>query len=252
MVNNLLLNKIILVTGASSGIGREVSKYFSSQGAKLVISGRNKERLTQTLNLLSGDGHYAIPADLCSENEIKSFMDQVFEVAGPLDGLVHCAGIMKTLPLQALKEIDFDDCFNINVKSAQFLVKNFRRRGKFNPLNSSVVFLSSVAASCGEPANTTYAASKAALEGLSKSLAMELAKSNIRVNCLAPGLVETEMMMDFSKQLTDAQLNKVVNKHPLGLGKPEDVAYSAAFLSSDLSKWITGTTLFVDGGYSAQ
>ena len=252
MVNNMLKDKTILITGASSGIGREIAKFFSTQGANLVISGRNQVRLNQTLDLLTGDGHYAIIADLCTENDIKNFMDQVVSVAGPLDGLVHCAGVMKTLPLQALKEKDFDECFNINVKSAQFLVKNFRRRGKFNAISSSVIFLSSVAATCGEPANTTYAASKAALEGMSKSLAMELAKLNIRVNCLAPGLVETEMMMDFSKQLTDSQLAKIVNKHPLGLGKPEDVAYAASFLSSDLSRWITGTTLFVDGGYSAQ
>lgn len=252
MITNMLKDKTILVTGASSGIGRTVAQYFSTQGAKLVITGRNQDRLDHTLESLFGTSHYALSADLCTESDIQHFMDQVFAVAGPLDGLVHCAGIMKTLPLQALKEKDFDECFNINVKSAQFLTKNFRKRNRFNSNKSSVVFLSSVAASCGEPANTTYAASKAALEGLSKSLAMELAKYNIRVNCLAPGLVETEMMKEFSKQLTDEQLAKIVNKHPLGLGKPEDVAYAAAFLSSDLSKWITGTTLFVDGGYCAQ
>jgi NAD(P)-dependent dehydrogenase (short-subunit alcohol dehydrogenase family) len=251
MIDNMLANKTILVTGASSGIGRAVSEYFSSQGARLVISGRDHERLEQTSSSLVGEGHYAICADLRTEQDISCFMDQIFEDVGSLDALVHCAGIMKTLPLQALKEKDFDDCFNTNVKSAQFLVKNFRKRNRYKD-NSSVVLLSSVAATCGEPANTTYAASKAALEGLSKSLAIELAKQNIRVNCLAPGLVKTEMMLGFAKQLTKEQLEKIENKHPLGLGLPEDVAYAAGFLCSDLSKWITGTTLFVDGGYSAQ
>lgn len=252
MISNMLQDKTILVTGASSGIGRAIAQYFSCQGARLVITGRNQERLNETLISLSGHSHTTLTAHLNSVDAIQSLMDSVFDKVGALDGIVHCAGIQKTLPLQALQEKDFDDCFSANVKSAQFIVKFLRRKGRFNPLGTSVIFLSSVAASCGEPANTTYAASKAALEGLAKSLAMELARINIRVNCLAPGVIKTEMLQDFSKQLTEEQLLKLIHKHPLGLGRPEDVAYAAGFLSSNLSKWITGTTLFVDGGYSAQ
>ena len=251
-MNNMLDGKTILVTGASSGIGRAVAMYFSAQGAKVVITGRNNERLNETLEALTGDGNVAISCDLIGIENLKKLMDDIYSNIGALNAVVHCAGIMKTLPLQAVKEKDFDDSFNINVRTAQFLAKFLRRKGRYNPDGASLIFLSSVAASCGEPANTTYAASKAALEGLSKSLAMELARLNIRVNCLAPGLVETEMMLDFNKQLTESQMNKIINKHPLGLGKPEDVAHAAAFLASDLSRWITGTTLFVDGGYSAQ
>ncbi|WP_299807104.1 SDR family NAD(P)-dependent oxidoreductase [uncultured Shewanella sp.] len=251
MVNNMLQGKTILITGASSGIGRSIAKFYSQQGAKLIITARNLERLNETLNALEPNEHIALNADLSSVDSINQLMDNIYQQVGPIDGLVHCAGIMKTIPLQALKENDFDDSFAINVKSAQFLTKLLRKKGRFNRDGTSVVFLSSVAATCGEPANTTYAASKAALEGLSKSLAMELAKLNFRINCLAPGLVKTEMMLDFSKQLTEEQLFKIESKHPLGLGEPENVAHAAAFLSSDLSKWITGTTLFVDGGYSA-
>ncbi|MEY8198968.1 MAG: SDR family oxidoreductase, partial [Colwellia sp.] len=121
-----------------------------------------------------------------------------------------------------------------------------------NKSGTSLVFITSVAAVCGEPAISTYSASKAALIGLSRSLASELSRNNIRVNCIAPGHVETEMAMEFSKQLTEEQLKSIEDKHPLGLGRPEDVAHAAAFLVSDLSRWVTGTTLFVDGGYSAQ
>lgn len=251
MKNNMLKGKVILITGASSGIGRATAQYFSCQGAKLVITGRNEERLNETLASLSGQAHVAISANLTSENSIQDFMEQVFVAVGPLDGLVHCAGIQKTLPLQALKDIHFDEIFFINVKSAQFLAKYFRKKGRYNPSGASIIFLSSVAANCGEPAISTYSASKAALQGLSKSLAIEMARNNIRVNCIAPGHVQTEMSIAFSKNLIEEQLSTIALKHPLGLGKPEDVAYAAGFLSSNLSKWITGTTLFVDGGYSA-
>ncbi|MCE9793800.1 SDR family oxidoreductase [Shewanella indica] len=251
MTSNMLSGKTILITGASSGIGRATAEFFSQQGAKLIIAGRNLERLNATLENLYGKNHISFSVDLTSSDGVKLLMDEVFEMVGALDGIVHCAGVMKTLPLQALKEKDFDDIFNLNVKSAQFICKYLRRKNRFNSNGSSVVFLSSVAASCGEPANTTYAASKAALEGLTKSLAMELSTLKIRVNSLAPGLVKTEMYIDFSKQLTESQMLNIENKHPLGLGEPSDIAHAAAFLISDLSRWVTGTTLFVDGGYSA-
>ncbi|PSU50908.1 short-chain dehydrogenase [Photobacterium frigidiphilum] len=249
---NMLDGKTILVTGASSGIGRAVAKFFSIQGCCVVIAGQSESRLNETLSLLSGNGHFSVTGDLSDVEQLKAMMDSVFNKVGALDGIIHCAGIQKTLPLQALKESDFDDIFSVNVKSAQFLAKNFRRKGRYNKDGASLVFISSVAATCGEPAISTYSASKAALIGLTKSLASELSRNKIRVNCIAPGHVETEMAIEFSKQLTNEQLAYIKAKHPLGLGKPEDVAHAAAFLASDLSRWVTGTTLCVDGGYSAQ
>lgn len=251
MINNLLQAKTILITGASSGIGKQAAIFFSKQGAKVAITGRNQERLNETLSLLTGNGHIAITANLGSQNTIELLVKQVTEELGPLDSILHCAGIQKTLPLKVLKEAHFDDVFNANVKSAQFLAKSFIKKSRFNPNGASLIFLSSVAAICGEPAISTYAASKAALQGLSKSLALELARLNIRVNCIAPGCVKTEMFDELSKQLTDEQYSAIVNKHPLGLGDTDDIAGTAAFLISDLAKWITGTTLYVDGGYSA-
>lgn len=250
-MDNMLLSKTILVTGASSGIGRAVAQFFSAQGSRVIIAGRSIARLKDTLSTLTGDGHFYVSGDLSDTDELKRIMDDVFEQAGALDAIVHCAGIQKTLPLQALKEADFDELFNINVKSAQFIAKFLRRKGRYNKDGTSLVFITSVAANCGEPAISTYSASKAALIGLCKSLSSELSRNNIRVNCIAPGHVETEMAHEFSKQLTTEQHAVIAGRHPLGLGKAEDVAHAAGFLSSDLSRWITGTTLFVDGGYSA-
>lgn len=250
MITNLLQNKKILITGASSGIGRSVAEYFSIQGAQVVITGRNNSRLNETFQQLTGEGHHQIITDINIPDNIHNLLKSTVQLIGPLDGVVHCAGIQKTLPLQALKEEQFDEIFSTNVKSAQFITKELRRKGNYNE-GCSLVYLSSVAGVCGEPAITTYSASKSALIGLTKSAAIELARNKIRVNCIAPGPVETEMTIAFSKKLTEDQLKIIERNHPLGIGKAEDVAYAAAYLVSNLSKWVTGTTLYVDGGYSA-
>jgi len=250
MINNFLENKKILVTGASSGIGRETAIFFSKQGAQLVITGRDESQLINTLNMLEGESHMFFVADLSRVDSISFLMDSIFNEIGELDGVVHCAGILKTLPLKAMQENYFDDVFNINVKSAQFLIKEFRKKGRHNHDKTSVVFLSSVAANRGEASVATYAASKAAIEGLSRSLAVELARQNIRVNCIAPGQVKTDMYLNTSNFFTKDQLQHVSQRHPLGLGLPEDIAHAAAFLISDYSRWVTGTVLTVDGGYS--
>ena len=250
--NNLLVNKTVLITGGSSGIGRSIAQVFSLQGARVVITGRNEQRLEETRLSLAGGGHLYFTCDFSDVKNIEVLMKNTFDTVGALDAVVHCAGIQKTLPLQALKEIDFDEIFTTNVKSAQFIAKSFRKKGRYNKEGTSLIYLSSVAAVCGEPAISTYSASKAALQGLSKSIASELARNKIRVNCIAPGVVETEMAANLHSQLTDEQYKSINDKHLLGIGKPEDVANAALFLASDLSRWITGTTLFVDGGYSAQ
>lgn len=251
MVNNLLKGKVVLVTGASSGIGKETAMFFSQQGAQVIITGRNEARLAETLKQLVGENNLSVTANLESATEIEALFKNVVNQVGFLDGIVHCAGVQKTLPLKVLKEEHFDEVFNSNVKSAQFIAKSFNKKGRFNPQGSSLIFLSSVAAICGEPAISTYAASKAALQGLSKSLALELARLNVRVNCIAPGVVQTEMAEGLFNKLTPEQYASINTKHPLGLGRTIDIAHSAAFLISDCSRWITGTTLYVDGGYSA-
>ncbi|WP_146490018.1 SDR family NAD(P)-dependent oxidoreductase [Vibrio sp. T20] len=252
MANNILKNKTVLITGASSGIGRTIAQVFSIQGARIIAVGRNTSRLAQTIDTLLGDNNLAIECDIAEPSAVENLFKETCGIVGEIDAVVHCAGIQKTLPLQAIKETDFDEVFNTNVKSAQFIAKSYRKKSRFNKNGSSLIYLSSVAAVCGEPAISTYSASKAALQGLSNSVAAELARNNIRVNCIAPGHVETEMAIEFSKTLTEDQKKRIDDKHPLGLGTPEDVANAALFLASDLARWVTGTTLYVDGGYSAQ
>lgn len=252
MANSILNNKTVLITGASSGIGRVIAKVFSEQGARIIAVARNQTRLKQTLETLVDRDNITVECDVSQPDEVESLFKNISSSVGEIDAVVHCAGIQKTLPLQAIKEDDFDDVFNTNVKSSQFIAKSFRKKNRYNKNGSSLILMSSVAAVCGEPAISTYSASKAALLGLSKSLAAELARSNIRVNCISPGHVETEMAIEFSKMLTDEQNKRIHDKHPLGLGKPEDVANAALYLASDLASWVTGITLYVDGGYSAQ
>jgi len=250
-MENLLKDKVVLITGASSGIGKQAAIFFSQQGAKVIITGRNQKRLAETFNELQGESNFSYPANLETADDIELLIKAVVSQMGPLDGVVHCAGVQKTLPLKVLKENHFDEVFNVNVKSAQFLAKSISKKGRFNPQGSSLILLSSVAAVCGEPAISTYAASKAALQGLSKSLALELARLKMRVNCIAPGVVKTKMADGLFDKLTSEQYTAIDGKHPLGLGTSEDVAHAAAFLVSNMSRWITGTTLYVDGGYSA-
>lgn len=252
MMNKILKDKTILVTGASSGIGRATAQVFSAQGARVIAIGRSKTRLAQTVEALHGDSHISFECELAEPNSVERMFNEVCAAVGELDAVVHCAGIQKTLPLQALKETDFDQIFDTNVKSAQFIAKSYRKKNRYNSQGSSLIYLSSVAAVCGEPAISTYSASKAALQGLTKSIASELARNNIRVNCIAPGVVKTEMAEQLFSQLTTDQYEVIKNKHMIGLGTPEDVANAALYLASELSRWVTGTTLYVDGGYSAQ
>ena len=250
MLDGKLSNKKILITGASSGIGRTVAFFLANLGATVVLIARNKNRLNETFNSLSGSGHYKSIVDISNIDNITPLMDDIFNHCGQLDGLVHCAGIQHTMPLQMTSEQTFDNLFNINTKSALFLAKAFRRKGKYNTNGSSIIFLSSAAALSGEAGISEYSASKLALQGIARSLANELAKQKIRVNCIAPGVVKTEMSANFIDTLTPEQFKTITDKHPLGLGHPEDVAAYSAFLLSDYAKWITGTSLSVDGGYT--
>ena len=253
MLNPLsMTDKTILVTGASSGIGRAISILLSQLGARLILVARNEERLQMTSTLLDGEGHLSICKDLSVSNDLSSWMKSIADEQGSLDGLVHAAGVQLTLPLRSLNKDDFDRIMKINFNAAVWLTKAFRQNGVHNKLSSSIVYISSVAGIVGELASSIYGCSKAALISLAKSLSLELAKKNIRVNCVSPALVKTDITENFLKVLTEKQLDKIIEKHPLGIGLPEDVANAAVFLLSDASRWITGTNLVVDGGYTVR
>lgn len=250
MFNNIFNNKKFLITGASSGIGKELSIFLSKLGATLIITARDKARLDKTFNLLNGKGHSQFSTDISIPSKISDLMDGVYSECGQLDGLVHCAGVQHTMPVQMISEESYDKLFNINTKSALFLSKAFRKKGRYNPNGGSIIFLSSAAALSGEAGISEYSASKLALQGLARSLASELSKQKIRVNCIAPGVVRTEMTEKILNALTPEQFLKIENRHLLGIGEIEDIIGPIVFLLSDYAQWITGVNLSVDGGYT--
>ena len=245
-----LSGRTILVTGASSGIGRETAILLSQLGAKVAISGRDSVRLQQTLERLEGDGHREFVFDLSESEQIIEWMKSVVSQTGPLYGLVHSAGMHAALSVRAISMQLIDSVTRANIASALLLVRALCQKGCYER-GASVVLLSSVVAVVGAPTLSLYGASKGAVLGMTKSLAAELARQQVRVNCVAPGLVRTEMTKRWEESLMPEQFEAIERNHPLGLGQPLDIAYAIAFLLAETGRWITGSTLFVDGGYTA-
>ncbi|MCX7124918.1 MAG: SDR family NAD(P)-dependent oxidoreductase [Gammaproteobacteria bacterium] len=246
-----LENKTILVTGASSGIGRSSAIALSQAGAKVILVARSEEKLAETFEKLSGEGHVCMPFDLTMLEEIPLWMKNMTDRMGALSGLLHCAGIQITKPLQFSNVIDIEKIWKINVASAFMLAKGFRQK-KVRALDASIVLMSSVVAEYGSPGVSAYAASKGAIQALIKSLSMELLSEGIRVNGIAPGIVKTEMAEESFSKLTDAQVDALGKMYPLGFGLPEDVAYAVVYLMSRAARWVTGEIMHVDGGYHAR
>lgn len=245
-----LAGQPFLVTGASSGIGRETACLLSELGARVILVGRDRDRLDQTLRSLFGTGHSVEAFDLLQTEKIPSWMKNLCSTAGPLSGLVHCAGIQNSMPLRVLNSADFESIYKINVVAAAMLIKGFRQKGCCAS-SSSIVLVSSVMGMVGEVAVSAYSSSKAAVLGLTRSLALELAREGIRVNCVVPGYVKTEMLEHMFHVLSPDQVRSIESKHPLGFGTPRNVAHAIAFLLADTASWITGSSLVVDGGYTA-
>jgi NAD(P)-dependent dehydrogenase (short-subunit alcohol dehydrogenase family) len=246
-----LTGRTILVTGASSGIGREAAVTLSRLGARLVLVARNSERLSETRSALAGDGHRVAAFDLSNVEAIPDWMKSLAAESGPLDGLVHSAGVVINRPLRFMSGEALDSVMRVNFTSAVHLAKGFRQK-QVCRTPASVVFVSSVMGLTGQPGLAAYCASKGALIALVRSLAVEHAAEGIRFNCVAPGQVRTEMTAQISETMTPEQFAAIGAQHPLGLGEAADVASAIAFLLADSGKWITGTSLVVDGGYTAK
>lgn len=244
-----LSGRSVLVTGASSGLGRSISVLVSRLGARVSLVGRDEIRLHETAAQLAGSGHRVERFDLSQVERIPEWLKSVATQVGPIHGLVHSAGMHFTVPLRALQLAKFEELMSTNLTAALYLAKGLRQRG-VRAERSSVVFLASVMALVGQPGVSAYAASKGALAAAARCLALELAGENIRVNCLAPGHVRTEMGQRNEASMTPEQVRALEAMHPLGFGEPEDVAHACAFLLADTSRWITGQTLAVDGGYT--
>lgn len=253
-VSNLfdLINHNIIVTGASSGIGRQCAISCSKMGGRIVLLGRNKDRLAETLSSLDGDGHIMFPVDLLDYDKIENTVNQIIEKTGKISGLINCAGISTTLPFSQSKPDRIEQFFRTNVISAMNLTRLILKPGNFTDDGGSIVFISSVMGSAGENGKNLYSMTKGAIDSGVRSLAIEFAGKKIRVNSISPGVVDTPMSKNAIYSRNQESLDKVKLLHPLGLGKPEDVANVSVFLLSDASRWITGTNLIVDGGYLAR
>jgi NAD(P)-dependent dehydrogenase (short-subunit alcohol dehydrogenase family) len=242
--------KKIVVTGASSGLGSAAAIKLSHLDAKICLIGRDNQRLEKTLSLMKKNNHMVLSVDLCKFEEYNNFFEKIVNNIGKLNGLVHFAGIRKTLPLNVMKLDALKEILNINLLSFFELVKYFTKKNNVNETGASIVGISSVMSLRGAAALSGYGCSKAALDGAVRSLACELAGRNIRVNSIAPGFVKTPMNEDVMKTLPKEAIDKIIAAHPLGIGEPVDVANLVAFLLSDNTKWITGSTITIDGGFS--
>ena len=236
--------KTILVTGASSGIGKAVSIECSKLGARLVLTGRDSDRLISTCKLLEGEGHIIIPGDLTEYSDLEKIVDSCPQ----LDGLVNNAGVTKVLFVKSIKKDSLSDIFNINTIAPILLTQMLVKRNVLN-VSSSIVFTSSLSGVyCVHYGESMYAATKGAINGFAKGAALDLSRKQIRVNSVNPGIIMTNI---FSDVLTSEELEEKRRFFPLKrFGDPRDVAFAIIYFLSDASSWVTGADLKIDGGYT--
>ena len=236
-----LSEKTILVTGASSGIGRAIAIACAEAGARLILNGRNQLRLQSTLELLAGEGHEAIQADL-TDAEQRTYL---VELLPQLDGVVHCAGIGSRVLCKMLEEEDVHHVMNTNFEAPALLQAELLR-GKKIAKDASIVFIASAAATMPSVGNAIYSASKAALIAYAKCLAQELATRKIRVNCISPAMVWTDLALVGA---TEEQLREAEQNYPLKrYAQPEDIAPMVVYLLSAEAAWVTGSNMELTGG----
>lgn len=243
-----LNDQVVIVTGGNAGIGKEIVRQFARQGAKVVIFATNSERGARTVEEIAKEtGNQEISfyqVDVSNKSSVDEGIKQVLEKFGRVDILVNNAGITKDQLLMRMSEEDWDRVMDINAKSC-YNLSHAIMRPMLKAKKGKILNIGSVVGLTGNPGQTNYAASKAAMVGFSKSLAKEVASRNITVNVIAPGFIETQM----TEALNEEQKRAILDKIPLGkLGKPQDVAYLALFLASSKADYITGQVFTVDGG----
>ena len=252
MKNILTLEgKSIIITGASSGIGRQCAITASQIGATVALIGRDEQRLSETYSQMEPGNHLKVSCDITDYAQLDAMIVSIVNKVGKISGFIHSAGIEIIKPIQFTTAKDYEKIFATNIIAGLELAKIISHKKNLSPQGASFIYLSSVMGILGEPGRVAYCASKGALIAAVKAMAMEFVPKNIRVNCLLPGIVETPMVKNLFDSLLDETKKAIIAKHPLGLGEPEDIAYYCAFLLSDLSRWITGSSLIIDGGYSA-
>lgn len=242
-----LEGKSILVTGASSGIGRGIAVACAKMGAKVVLSGRNEARLQESLSSMVGEGHVVLCGDLNAEDTRMDIVGKMPE----LNGVVHCAGISQIQMAKFMDQTSLENIFQTNVFSPLMLNTLLLKKKKIQK-KASIIFISSISgvyrSQIGEGG---YGATKAALAGFVKSLALELSAQGIRVNTIHPGVVETPLLEVSNGTFGEEELEALRQKYPLKrFGKPEDIANCAVYLLSEASNWMTGSNILIDGGFT--
>ena len=234
-------NKTILVTGASSGIGRAIAIACAEQGAQVVLTGRNMQRLEETMSLMKGEGHQVLPAELTDTAQRQILVEQL----PALNGVVHCAGIGSRVLCKMIEEADVINVMQPNFEAPVLLQAELLRAKKITK-EASIVFIASAAATMPAMGNAIYRASKAAIIAYAKCLAQELASRKIRVNTISPAMVWTNLALVGA---TEEQLREAEQQYPLRrYGMPEDIAPMAIYLLSDTASWVTGTNFELTGG----
>ena len=240
-----------LITGAASGIGRAASKLLSGLGADLLLGDKDMTGLEATACQCSGKT-CLLEMDLTDFSLLKEKVEEKVAVLGKLNGFAHVAGRSYIAPLKSVSEKACMELYKLNTYAALELSKLFTGRKIYAGDFGSVVFISSVYGLVGSAANVGYAMTKSALVGMAKALAMEFAPRGIRFNCVAPGFIRTPMMEANVGSFDEGYVKRLESLHPLGLGEASDIANAIAYLFSDMSRWVTGTVLNVDGGFTAQ
>jgi len=245
MTDYNLSGKHILVTGASSGMGRRFAQMAASCGANVSLLARNEVRLQETMSTLTGEGHDYYVCDLIDEEQVKT----VVSTMQPVDGVVYFAGVNEFVPIKFVNQEKIDKIFETNYFSSLILTRHLLKKKLINK-GASLVFISSLSAVMGVPGTLLYASSKAAINSAVKVLASELAPQRIRVNSICPGIVKTEMLENTN--IDASQFDEQEKDYPLGLGAPDDVGNAVLFHLSDDSRWLTGNIMILDGGNSLQ
>jgi NAD(P)-dependent dehydrogenase (short-subunit alcohol dehydrogenase family) len=248
-----LEGKNILITGASSGIGQQCAISCSQMGAMVTLIGRNESNLEKTLDLLGDGNHQYFVFDVTNYSAIENMVNDAVGKTGKFSGFIHSAGIDINSPINVTKPENFEALFATNVIAGFEFAKTLSKRKYSDESGSSFVFIASIMSIVGNPSLSVYSASKGAIVSGIRSIALELVNKKIRVNAISPGQIrDTKMTIDKFSLLTDEDIAKIADCHPLGMGCAEDVANGCVYLLSDASKWVTGTNLIIDGGYSAK
>ena len=250
--SGFLAGKRLACTGASSGIGRSFAIEAAGHGAIVFMVARDAARLEQTRSSMAGSGHEFLVMDVSDSDGVSDGLQSLGRQVGGLDGIFHAAGSELIRPLRMTKAESFDACFGASFRGALGVCRAAASKDTMCADGGALVLMSSVAGLRGQVGMGAYSATKAAVDGLVRSAALELAPKRIRVNSIASGAVVTEMHERITGKLDPAAQQAYAARHPLGLGEPSDVVGLALFLMSDMGKWITGTTMVVDGGYCAR